>query len=99
MLEEYFLPSNQGNSKIFPFFDIKLYIRYSLFRCNRTSFSHWRIITEYVAPDTAVYCQCFTPMDIVKEVVLEVVNAYNSSLVFHPESLLELDIHQLLSCG
>lgn len=53
------LPSNQGNSKISPFFGIKLYIGYSLFRYKWTSFCHWRIITEYIAPDTAVYCRCF----------------------------------------
>lgn len=36
--------------------------------CNITNLFHLGTRTVYVAPDTAVYCQCFMPMDVFHDV-------------------------------
>lgn len=36
--------------------------------CNITNLSNLGTRTVYVAPDTAVYCQCFMPMDVFHDV-------------------------------
>ncbi len=42
---------------------------------NITSLSDLGIKTVHVAPDTAVYCQCFMPTDVFHDVEKEVVLA------------------------